>query len=285
MFGMRMGTHPRVCITTTPRPTKLLKALLKDPACVVTKGKTTDNLPNLSGLYKNIIKRYAGTRLGRQELDAEILDDNPGALWNYSLIERNRLRSIPEGVTLVRVGIGVDPEGSSEEGAAETGIVVAALGSDGHYYVMADVSERARPEIWGRAVVNAYTAMDADIIVPEKNNGGEMVEATIRAIRDDEDNPIGKQTNIKPVHASRGKITRAEPISALYEQNLVHHLGLFPELEDQMCDYDPNTAKVSPDRMDALVWILTELSSKGSVNLEEDTFIVSSMIARERYLQ
>jgi phage terminase large subunit-like protein len=268
LFGMRLGANPEACLTTTPRPTKMLKRLLVDPLTQVSRGTTYDNTANLSPVYRSIVSIFEGTRLGRQELSAELLDDNPGALWTYDLIDKARmppglLRTVQDG--LARVVVGVDPTASSD--GAEAGIVVSGRGIDQHGYVLADVTLQGRPEQWGRAAVAAARLWGADRIVAEDNNGGEMVEATIRA--------VDPTAPVKRVHASRGKIARAEPISALYEQGLIHHVGIFPQLEDQMTSYQPLEIKgsqASPDRMDALVWSLTELFETQVADLKDAFF-------------
>jgi phage terminase large subunit-like protein len=237
--------------------------LMKDPLAVVTHGTTYENMANLSPVYRVLVRKYEGTRTGRQELNAELLDDIPGALWTYSMLDRTRLTRLPDGVLLVRCVVGLDPS-ASEEGA-ECGIVAAAVGSDGRYYVLADGTLRGRPEAWADAAIALWAAFDCDRIVAEVNNGGDMIEAVIRSRRRD--------VPMRQVHASRGKITRAEPISLLYERGLVSHVGSFPELEDQMCTYDPmmiGGKVVSPDRMDALVWALTDLSQRDVVTLDDD---------------
>lgn len=256
MFGLRLGTNPRVIITTTPKPIKLVRDLLDDPTCVVTRGSTYDNAANLpAAYYEQIIRKYEGTRLGRQELHAELLDDVPGALWQRSEIDAHRVTTHPQ---LTRIVVGVDPSVTSGDDSAECGIVVAGLGDDGHAYVLADSSRRDTPHGWGTAAVTAYNAHMADRIVAEVNNGGDLVEYVIHTIERD--------VSYKAVHAQRGKVARAEPISALYEQGRVHHAGVFDDLEDQMCSYVPGGT--SPDRLDALVWALTELM------LGNDFFIV-----------
>jgi phage terminase large subunit-like protein len=253
MFGLRLGEDPRVVVTTTPRPIKLIRDLLADPKVVTTRGRTVENRANLAPAFlEQIVKRYEGTRLGRQELDAEILDDTPGALWQRGLIEAARTSATP---ALVRVVVAIDPAAASTEQADETGIVVAGRDSGGHGYVLADASGRYTPVEWARTAIAAYRAHGADRIVAEINNGGEMVEATLRMI--DPNVPFGA------VRASRGKVARAEPVAALYEQGRVHHIGALPQLEDQMCafasGFDRHAAGYSPDRVDALVWALTEL--------------------------
>lgn len=248
-LGLRLGDNPQAVVTTTPKPTKLVKELVADPTTVVTRGSTYDNTANLADAFiQKVVKKYEGTRLGRQELNAEILDDNPGALWKRSQIDALRVKEPPP---LKRIVVALDPAATKNANSDETGLVVCGIGTDGHGYVLADLTLRGSPEEWGRAAVYAYHIHGADRIIGETNNGGEMVEHVIRTVDD--------QVPFKAVHASRGKITRAEPISALYEQDRCHHVGSFPVLEDQMCEYDPKTAKYSPDRMDALVWAFTEL--------------------------
>jgi predicted phage terminase large subunit-like protein len=251
MMGLRLGDHPRVVATTTPKPVPLIRALLKAPDCVVTHGATRENAKNLAPSFlAAIVKQYEGTRLGRQELEAELLEDVPGALWTRDAIERARVAAAP---SLRRVVVAIDPAASSSESADETGIVVAGLGEDGQGYVLDDLSGRYRPHEWAARAIAAFRAHAADRIVAETNNGGEMVEATLRT--------IDGNVPYKPVHASRGKIARAEPVAALYEQRRVHHVGAFPSLEDQMCTFVAGVAagRSSPDRVDALVWALSEL--------------------------
>lgn len=248
-LGLRLGDNPQAVVTTTPKPTKLVKELVADPTTVVTRGSTYDNTANLADAFiQKVVKRYEGTRLGRQELNAEILDDNPGALWQRAQIDALRVKAAPP---LKRIVVAIDPAATKNPNSDETGIVVCGLGIDGHGYVLDDLTLRGSPEEWGRAAVHGFRLHAADRIIGETNNGGDMVEHVIRA--------VDGKVPFRAVHASRGKITRAEPISALYEQNRCHHVGSFPALEDQMCEYDPKTAKFSPDRMDALVWAFTEL--------------------------
>jgi phage terminase large subunit-like protein len=245
-MGMRLGS-PKVCLTTTPRPIPLIKTLLADPRTVVVAGNTFDNAANLPASFVARIKeKYSGTRLGRQEIEGEILDDNPRALWHLKSIEANRVRTAP---SLIRIVVAIDPAVSSGPDSAETGIVAAGLGADGHGYVLADKSLMGTPKAWAAEATGLYYLLKADRILAEVNNGGDMVESTVRM--------YDEAVAYKAVHASRGKATRAEPVSALYEQNKVHHVGCFPELEDQMCSWMPGDK--SPDRMDALVWALTEL--------------------------
>ena len=251
MFGLRLGDNPQAVVTTTPRPIASLRAILADSATIVTRGSTDENAANLAPSFlREIHKKYEGTRLGRQELHAELLEDVPGALWTHDLIEQTRVRTHPD---LVRLVIAIDPAGSSHEDADETGIVAAGLGADGHGYVLVDVSGRYTPGGWAAKAVSHYETLKADRIVGEVNNGGEMVGHTVRMAAQAD----GKTVAYAAVHASRGKQTRAEPIAALFEQFRVHHVGMLPELEDQMCSWVPGMK--SPDRMDALVWALTDL--------------------------
>jgi phage terminase large subunit-like protein len=257
-FGLRLGTHPQQVVTTTPRPLKLVRKLMVDPDTVVTRGRTYDNAANLAGPFlKQIEERYGGTRLGRQELEGEVLDDIPGALWNREMIDISRVKEAPD---LSRVIVAVDPAATSGEDADETGIVGVGIArnADGatHGYVLADRSVRGSPEEWARRAVQLYRELNADRIVAEKNNGGEMVEAVIKA--------VDRNVPVTLVHASRGKVVRAEPISALYEQGRVHHVARLDQLEDQMCLFSQDMPRDegSPDRVDALVWGLTELFNK-----------------------
>lgn len=254
-FGLRIG-NPRQVITTTPRPIKTIRDLMKDESCVVTTGNTFENRSNLAPQYlEQIEKRYSGTRLGRQELYAEVLEDAPDALWTRAGLDQHRRK---EGSTpsLRRIVVAIDPAAKTnelvEDGAA-TGIVVAAVGEDGRGYVLEDGTIRATPNGWARRAVSLYDRYSADAIVAETNQGGDMVKSTIRSVR--------SELPVIEVTASRGKWTRAEPIAALYEQGRVSHVGSFSELEDEMVLFGPNglAGGASPDRVDALVWALTEL--------------------------
>ena len=254
-FGLRLGRHPRCLVATTPRPTRLIRELLAREGrdVMVTRGSTYENRANLApGFFDQIIRKYEGTRLGRQELNAELLEDTPGALWSHSIIDATRQTLAPH---LARIVVAIDPAATSGEDADETGIVVVGKDHQGHGYVLADASGKHQPVEWAKTAVAAYRAHHADRIVAERNNGGAMVEATIRM--------VDGNVPVTTVWASRGKAARAEPVSALYEQGRVHHIGAFPKLEDQMCafttDFDRARAGYSPDRLDALVWGLTEL--------------------------
>ena len=251
MFGLRLGADPRAVVTTTPKPVRLIRELLAAATTVVTRGSTYENADNLApAFFEKIISKYEGTRLGRQELHAEVLDDVPGALWARKMLDDLRRLAAPD---LVRVVVAVDPAVTSEEGSDETGIVVAGKGADGHGYVLEDLSGRFSPDAWARRAVDAYQERQADRVIAEVNNGGDLVETIVRT--------VDARVSYKGVHASRGKQTRAEPVAALYEQGRIHHVGSLEDLEDQMCTWLPGMK--SPDRMDALVWALTELMLDG----------------------
>jgi phage terminase large subunit-like protein len=219
----------------------------------VTRGSTYENRANLAPtFFKDIVSKYEGTRLGRQELLAELLTDVPNALWQRAKIDELRVAKAPE---LTRIVVAIDPAAKSEEGSDETGIIVAGKSRDGHGYVLDDISGQYQPLAWATKAIKAYKDRRADRIVAEINNGGEMVEATLRS--------VDRVVSYKAVHATRGKVIRAEPIAALYEQGKIHHVGSFPKLEDQLCemtlDFDRHAAGYSPDRLDAAVWALSEL--------------------------
>lgn len=254
MFGMRLGDNPRVVITTTPKPTKTLMSIVNDDDTHLTKGTTYDNLDNLSKKFrKRVISKYEGTRLGRQELNAEILSDVAGALWIRSDIDSYRRSKCPD---IKRIVVAIDPPTTSGENADECGIVVAGVGVDGRGYILADLSEQGlTPLEWATKAVKAFHEWDADKLVAEVNQGGDMVETIIRE--------VDKKIPYKGVHATKGKVVRAEPVAALYEQGKISHLGTHANLEDQMCqftlDFDKKSMGYSPDRIDALVWAITEL--------------------------
>lgn len=253
MFGLRLGACPQAVITFTPRPIALIRQLLGDPANVVTRGTTYDNAANLARPFLDkIIKRYEGTRLGRQELGGEILDDIEGALWTRKMIDDGRVDRAPD---LVRVVVPIDPAVTAGEDSDETGMVPVGKGVDGDFYVLDDLSCRLSPDGWATRAVDAFDRLEADRIVGEANNGGDLVEAVIQNAASARKRRIA----YTKVHASRGKRTRAEPVAALYEQGRVHHVGSFPALEDQLCGWVPG-ASDSPDRMDSLVWGITALS-------------------------
>jgi phage terminase large subunit-like protein len=254
LMGLRLGQDPLCIVTSTPRPTRFLMDLEKRtnkqgrPSTITTRGRTQDNYKNLSPVFiSTIISKYDGTRLGRQELEGAFLDDNPDALWKRADIDNNKVHEIPQ---LVYVVVGVDPAVTSKEGSDDTGIVVAGKGINGHGYVLGDYTLHDTPKRWAEAAITAYNRHEANIIVGEVNNGGDLVEMNIKA--------VDMRIPFESVHASRGKAIRAEPISALYEQGRVHHFGTFPELEDQMVEWIPGAEK-SPDRIDALVYALSTL--------------------------
>lgn len=280
-FGMReiSNDQPRILITTTPRPLKIIKDIEKLPTTVVVTGSSYENQANLDPRwYRDHLARYKGTRLGRQEISAEIVDDMPGALWSREVLDKSRLLRKPEVKQVTsfpdllskltyeyglpefkRIVVGVDPSGAAEdeEQGNSVGIVVAALGEDDLGYVLADnTTTGLGPASWAKLVIKSLDDYQGDLIVAEKNYGGAMVEHTIRTA--DKDAPV------KVVWASRGKIVRAEPVAALYGQGKIKHVGGFPELEDQMCAFLPEgyAEKGSPDRADAAVWALTELMLK-----------------------
>jgi phage terminase large subunit-like protein len=255
LMGLREGERPRVLVTTTPRAGALLRRLVDEPGVVLRGGKTEDNANLPADFVATMQALYGGTRLGRQEIDGELITDVEGALWTRDLIERCRvLRQAQDERFYKRIVIGVDPPAS--KGGDACGIVAVGLGADGRAYVLADHSVKGRsPEGWARAVAAAALAWNADRVVAEANQGGDMVESTLRAA------DVGMP--VKKVHASRGKVARAEPVAALYEAGRAHHVGAFPELEDELCGMISGGAYEgpgrSPDRADALVWAMTEL--------------------------
>lgn len=252
-FGLRLGDRPRQMVTTTPRPTALLKRLMADPRTALTRARTAANARNLApGFLDAVISRYGGTRLGRQELDGEIIEDRAGALWNRAGLEAIREPAAPP---LARVVVAVDPPASSRSGADACGLVCAGLDGAGVVHVLEDASQQGlTPAQWASRAVALYRRFSADRIVAEVNQGGEMVRAVLAEV--DPDVPVHM------VRATRGKFLRAEPVAALYEQGRVRHAGAFPALEDEMCDFAPAglSSGRSPDRLDALVWAVTALT-------------------------
>jgi predicted phage terminase large subunit-like protein len=249
-FGLRLGDDPRVVVTTTPRPTKIIRDLMTESDTVVTRGRTRDNRANLApGVVAELERRYAGSRLGRQELDGEVLDDSAGALWRWGWIDAARVTKAPD---LRRIVIAVDPATTSHDESDETGIVVAGLGFDGRGYVIEDLSGRFRPEEWAQIVARAFERHRADAVIAETNQGGDMVSTVLRACG-------ATGLPVRTVHAKRGKVLRAEPVAVLYEQGRVSHVGALARLEDQLTTWDPAASSASPDRMDALVYALTEM--------------------------
>jgi phage terminase large subunit-like protein len=251
-FGLRLGDQPRQLITTTPRPTKLLKRLLAEPGVVIERMRTDENAGNLSPAFLRMMeRRYGGTALGRQELDGELIEDRDDALWSRGMIENVRIAEPPE---LCRIVVAVDPPASSRKTSDACGIVAAGLDQDGQVIVLADATVRvAKPHEWAAAAVALFHRLEADCLVAEVNQGGDMVTAVIRT--------VDPSIPVRAVRATRGKWLRAEPVAALYEQGRVRHAGRFIELEDEMCDFGPNglSGSRSPDRVDALVWAINEL--------------------------
>lgn len=262
-FALRMGERPRQVITTTPRPSKLLREIIDDQNTIMTKASTYANRANLAdAFFRAVIKKYEGTRLGAQELQGKLMEDHPGALWSRILLDETRAQNTPK--RLDRVVVAVDPPISSHEGSDECGVIVAGivqgeddgLESGWHGFILADRSVQGlSPKGWAEHAVAAFHEFQADRLIAEVNQGGDMVKAIIAQ--------VDSRVPYKPVYARRGKITRAEPVAALYEQGRVHHIGLFEKLEDQMCAFTLDAihgfGRRSPDRVDALVWALTEL--------------------------
>lgn len=269
-FGLRLGKNPQTVATTTPRPTKLIRSLIaaSRPTSIknlgtgvdlvtaatvaISRGTTYENRANLAtGFYSKIITKYENTRLGRQELLAEVLDDNPDALFKLKDIEEARVTKLPP---LVRIVVAMDPATTSTEESDEWGIIAAGQDArdPAHFYILVDDSGIYTPDEAAKVAVRLFHRLNADRMVGEANNGGDMIEALVRH----QDGNV----SYKKVTASRGKVVRAEPISALYEQKRVHHHGMFAKLEDQATNWNPKTDKDSPDRMDAMVWAMTELA-------------------------
>lgn len=261
LFGLRLGDNPQVIATTTPKPTPLIRKILRTPHTMVTRGSTFDNAQNLpAGTLAHLRDRYEGTRLGRQELYAELLDDVQGALWSTDGFDQHRVRAAPD---LRRIVVAVDPSGTAGGGSGDDiGIIAAGIGVDGRAYVLADYSCNLSPDGWARRVVEAYDRHGADRVVAERNFGGAMVESVLRTAR--------KTLPVKLVTASRGKIVRAEPVAAFYEQGRVSHVGPLDQLEDQLAEMTAAgfVGEGSPDRADALVWALTELMTGSSYTLD-----------------
>lgn len=255
MFGLRLGKHPKVFVTTTPKTTKLIRNILADEKTTVSKGSTYDNAANLAGTFLDAVKKtYEGTRLGRQELYAEILDEASGALWNRQLLAKCEVDK-DQVPNLNRIVVAIDPAVTSNAESDMTGIIVAGLDVNGTAYVIEDHTGRYTPQQWAAKAVELYREHMADRIVAERNQGGDMVRHTLHT--EDETVPV------KLVHASRGKMARAEPVSALYEQGKVKHVRGLNDLEDQLVQWEPLGSIGSPDRLDALVWAITELSLNG----------------------
>lgn len=251
-FGLRLGEPPMQMITTTPRPTRLMKRLMADGKAVKAKLSTADNAKNLAtGFVETLKQRYDGTRLGRQELDGELVEDREDALWSRETIEAARVATAPE---LRRIVVAVDPPATSRQTSDACGIVATGIDGEGIIVVLADATLRAaEPRRWATAAVALWHALEADCLVAEVNQGGDMVKEVIAT--------VDANVPVKPVRARRGKWLRAEPVAALYQQGRVRHAGIFRELEDEMCEFGPDglSGGRSPDRVDALVWAVSEL--------------------------
>lgn len=251
-FGLRLGTRPRVIVTTTPKPLPFLKKLIAEPSTVVTRGSTFDNNANLPAATLDYFRRvYGGTRIGRQELNGEVLDEAEGALWRRTIIDQTRVRTAPD---MQRIVIAIDPAVTSGENSDETGIVAAGLGIDGEAYVLADKTCKLPPDQWASRAISLFDALEGDRVIAETNNGGDLVESVLRTVR--------RNIAYEKITASRGKVVRAEPVAALYEQGRVHHVGAMPDLEDEMVNFVPGALVKSPNRADALVWAISYLMLK-----------------------
>jgi phage terminase large subunit-like protein len=257
LLGLRLGAKPQAVITTTPRPNRLIKQLVDDKDAIVTRGSTFDNASHLAEAFlKRITMRYQGRMIGRQELFAEIVEEAPGALWTRALIERQRLAASTSAAVYSEIVIGVDPPAKSGASADECGIVVVGRTAEGAIHVIADLTSQGEtPGQWAARVGAAFRRFKANRVVAEINNGGEMVVEVLR--QSDPNLPVRKVT------ATRGKFLRAEPVATAHERGIVHHLGDFPKLEDQLCsltpDFDARVSGFSPDRADALVWAIADL--------------------------
>lgn len=258
-FCLRLGKHPQICITTTPKPTKLIRDIIKNPKTIVTSGSTFDNSANLAATYIDAVRTlYEGTRMGRQELYAEIMDEASGALWSRAILQQAEIDieyPVEFSKSLARVVVSVDPQITENAESDMTGIVVAGMDINGICYVLEDATDRFSPEQWATKAIELYEKYSADRIVAERNQGGVMVRDTFKT--------VNETIPIKLVHASRGKFARAEPVSSLYERGRVKHCKGLDALEDQLVQWEPLGSIGSPDRLDALVWAITELALKG----------------------
>jgi Uncharacterized conserved protein len=244
-FALRLGKNPQVMVTTTPKPRPLIRTIIAE-ADHVTGGSTFENEANLAaGYIAKLRRKYEGTRLGQQEIFAKLLEDVVGALWRRDIIKYGKTDDY------VRKVVAIDPAVTNTDESDECGITVGGKGADGKGRVIGDFSGRMSPRDWAARAVNLYHGHTCDLIVAEANNGGDLVEYTLRT--------IDPKIPFKKVHASRGKRTRAEPIASLYEQGRIEHEKPFDELEDQMCNWVPDSGMKSPDRMDSMVWCMTEL--------------------------
>lgn len=263
LFGLRLGRKPQACITTTPRPIEIVRSLLRDPQTVITRGHSRENADNVApSIFNTVLRKFEGTRLARQELGGELLEDMPGALWNSTLIDDTRAVRAPD---LLRAVVAVDPAVTNKKKSDETGIIVAGVGMcnckgkpEKHGFVFRDCSGKYSPDGWAKATVRAYDDGECDRVIAEVNNGGDLVETNIRTER--------QTIPYRAIHASRGKRTRAEPVSALWEQHRAHIVGDLAKLENEMCGWDPlDPSMDSPNRLDAMVYAMTELMLGGGV--------------------
>ena len=251
-FGLRLGDNPQAVVTTTPRPTPLIRQLVRDNGTKLVTGSTFENAANLAPpALARLKEKYEGTRLGRQELYAEILDDTEGALWKRSWLDDSRLNKHPD---LVRIVVAIDPATTKTETSDECGMIIAGKDARGHVYILDDLTAKMTPNETAVAAINAYKLWPCDRIVAEANNGGDWIELGLRQ--------LDPNIAYSKLHASRGKQARAEPVAALYEQHRVHHVGVFAAAEDELCTWEPNTGMASPNRLDAIVWAVTELMFK-----------------------
>ena len=259
MFGFRLPTADlQGLITTTPKPIDVLKKLRSNPRCVVTRGSSHENRANLSAdWYREVIEPYEGTRLGRQEIEGELLEDTPGALWTQAMIDATRIAE-RDRPPLVRIVVAIDPAVTSNESSDETGIGAAGIDARGHVYVLEDASERTSPGQWARTACKLLLKWDGDRIVGEVNNGGDLIEANLRT--------ISAEVPFRAVRATRGKMLRAEPVAAMHERGRIHFVGRnFADLELQLTTYVPGESKRSPDRLDWFVWAVTDLALSPAV--------------------
>ena len=273
MFGLRIGANPQAMISTTPKPIPIVRELVKMglPRCVITRASTYANRANLaSTFFSQIITKYEGTRLGRQELLGEVIEEQEGALWTRAMIDAAQSTSAPPDLT--RIVVGVDPAITATATSSLCGIVIAGISTDKRAYVLADLSGRYSPDKWARVVVKAYDDYAADRIVAEGNQGGELVRINLKTVR--------PNLPVRIVHARHSKQARAEPVAALYEQGKVSHLKPMPELEDQLCTWVPLSGDPSPDRLDAMVWALTDLMLKG---ISPPKYVAPVVVGMPRY--
>ncbi len=263
LFGLRLGAKPQACITTTPRPVEIVRSLLRDPQTAITRGHSRENAANVApSVFDTVLRKFDGTRLARQELGGELLEDMPGALWGSTLVDDTRVAKVPD---LLRAVVAVDPAVTNKKKSDETGIIVAGVGMcnckgkpEKHAFVFRDVSGKYSPDGWAKAAVGAFDDAECDRVIAEVNNGGELVEANVRTVR--------QNIPYRAIHASRGKRTRAEPVSALWEQRRAHIVGHLDKLENEMCGWDPlDPTMDSPNRLDAMVYAVTETMLGGGV--------------------